>query len=122
MMAWFLFQKVYIFFKFLLVDIFLENDQKKKKVIKDSVVYMLVLVGYNQNTIMIEYLITKGETKKLAQFLFENRCSKVILEISIKYYNMPGFSNHNCIAGIPLIALMGAGDKGGAPTAPAKSL
>ena len=54
--------------------------------IKDSVVYMLVLVGYNQNTIMIEYLITKGETKKLAQFLFENRCSKVILEISIKYY------------------------------------
>lgn len=53
--------------------------------IKDSVVFMLVLVGYNQNTIMIEYLITKGETKKLAQFLFENRCSKVILEISIKY-------------------------------------
>ena len=46
----------------------------------------------------------------------------ILESISIKYYNMPGFSNHNCIAGIPLIALMGAGDKGGAPTAPAKSL
>ena len=43
-----------------------------------------MLVGYNQNTIMIEYLIIKGETKKLVQFLVENRRLKS-KNVFIKY-------------------------------------
>ena len=33
--------------------------------IRQSLLYVYMLVGYDQNTIIIEYLITNGETEKL---------------------------------------------------------